>query len=182
MAVRAQQQAGKVPWIGYVRVTSPSARPPLLDALRQGLRELGWVEGRNIVIDYRFAEGSLGASVRRGASRGMSLRRVCRMTQHCSARLPKLETNAGSVPASWNGTMTNWITRCLVGPRSGSARAAGPCSVGPGALDPGEEANGLVANLRAPQVTGRTRVQAWSLLQDLQDCADNEPEARDRCQ
>jgi putative ABC transport system substrate-binding protein len=30
---------------------------PLLDAFRQGLRELGWVEGQNIVIDYRFAEG-----------------------------------------------------------------------------------------------------------------------------
>ena len=51
------QQAGKVPRIGYLRSTSPSDRPPLLDAFRQGLRELGWVEGRNIVIDYRYAEG-----------------------------------------------------------------------------------------------------------------------------
>ena len=57
MGVRAQQQAGKVPRIGYLGVTSPSDRPPLLDAFRQGLRELGWVEGQNIVIDYRFAEG-----------------------------------------------------------------------------------------------------------------------------
>jgi putative ABC transport system substrate-binding protein len=55
----AQQQAGKVPRIGYLGATSPSDRPPLLDAFRQGLRELGWVEGQNIVIDYRFAEGSL---------------------------------------------------------------------------------------------------------------------------
>jgi putative ABC transport system substrate-binding protein len=51
------QQAGKVPRIGYLGLTSPSDRPPLLDAFRQGLRELGWVEGQNIVIDYRFAEG-----------------------------------------------------------------------------------------------------------------------------
>jgi putative ABC transport system substrate-binding protein len=51
------QQAGKVPRIGFLRVTSPSDRPPLLDAFRQGLRELGWVEGQNIVVDYRFAEG-----------------------------------------------------------------------------------------------------------------------------
>lgn len=43
--------------IGYLRVTSPSDRPPLLDAFRQRLRELGWVEGQNIVIDYRYAEG-----------------------------------------------------------------------------------------------------------------------------
>ncbi len=51
------QQAGKVPRIGFLRATSPSDRPPLLDAFRQGLRELGWVEGQNIVIDYRYAEG-----------------------------------------------------------------------------------------------------------------------------
>lgn len=57
MGARAQQQAGKVPRIGYLGVTSPSDRPSLLDAFRQGLRELGWVEGQNIVIDYRYAEG-----------------------------------------------------------------------------------------------------------------------------
>src|SRR5678815_2439286 len=50
------QQAGKVPRMGFLSVTSPSDRPPLLDAFRQGLRELGWVEGQNIVIDYRYAE------------------------------------------------------------------------------------------------------------------------------
>jgi putative ABC transport system substrate-binding protein len=57
LAAHAQQQAGKVPRIGYLRVTSASDRPPLLDAFRRGLGELGWVEGQNIVIDYRFAEG-----------------------------------------------------------------------------------------------------------------------------
>src|SRR5262249_15998671 len=50
------QQAGKVPWIGFLSLTSPSDRPSLLDAFRQGLRELGWVEGQNIVIEYRYAE------------------------------------------------------------------------------------------------------------------------------
>ena len=57
---RAQaQQAGKVPRIGYLGVTSASDRPALLDAFRRGLRERGWIEGQNIVIDYRFAEGRL---------------------------------------------------------------------------------------------------------------------------
>ncbi|HMH48856.1 MAG TPA: ABC transporter substrate-binding protein [Candidatus Acidoferrum sp.] len=51
------QQAGRVPRIGFLSLTSPSDRPPLLDAFRQRLRELGWVEGQNIVIDYRYAEG-----------------------------------------------------------------------------------------------------------------------------
>ena len=59
MGVRAQQQAGNVPRIGHLGVTSASDRPPLLDAFRQGLRELGWVEGQNIIIDYRYAEGRL---------------------------------------------------------------------------------------------------------------------------
>jgi putative tryptophan/tyrosine transport system substrate-binding protein len=57
MGVRAQQHAGKVSRIGFLSLTSPSDRPLLLDAFRQGLRELGWVEGQNIVIDYRYAEG-----------------------------------------------------------------------------------------------------------------------------
>src|SRR6476659_5164275 len=60
VAARAQQQAGKVPRIGFLGLTSPSDRPSLLDAFRQGLRELGWVEGQNIVIDYRYAEDRVG--------------------------------------------------------------------------------------------------------------------------
>src|SRR3979411_1571292 len=50
------QQAGKVYRIGYLSGGS-STLTHLIDAFRQGLRELGWVEGQNIVIDYRFAEG-----------------------------------------------------------------------------------------------------------------------------
>src|SRR5262245_51782034 len=56
MGVRAQQQAGKGPRTGFLSLTSPSDRPTLLDAFRQSLRELGWIEGQNIVIDYRYAE------------------------------------------------------------------------------------------------------------------------------
>jgi putative tryptophan/tyrosine transport system substrate-binding protein len=55
ISVRAQHQTGTVNRIGYLG--SGSAVPLLLDAFRQGLHELGWVEGQNIVIDYRFAEG-----------------------------------------------------------------------------------------------------------------------------
>ena len=51
------QQPGKVPRIGYFSAGSPSSAPHLLEAFRKGLRELGWVEGQNIVVDYRFAEG-----------------------------------------------------------------------------------------------------------------------------
>src|SRR4029453_4813795 len=56
LAREAQPQSGKVPRIGLLSLTSPSDGPFLLDAFRQRRRELGWVEGQNIVIDYRYAE------------------------------------------------------------------------------------------------------------------------------
>jgi ABC-type uncharacterized transport system substrate-binding protein len=51
------QQPKKVPRIGYLSATSPSVNPTRIEAFRQGLRELGYVEGKNIVIEWRYAEG-----------------------------------------------------------------------------------------------------------------------------
>jgi putative ABC transport system substrate-binding protein len=51
------QQAGKIYRIGYLTYASYASVPHFVEAFRQGLRELGWVEGQNVVIDYRFAEG-----------------------------------------------------------------------------------------------------------------------------
>ena len=53
------QQPKKVPRIGYLTATSPSAIAARIEAFRQGLRELGYVEGKNIVIEWRYAEGKL---------------------------------------------------------------------------------------------------------------------------
>ena len=58
-AVATAQQAKKVPRIGYLGAVSPSANAVRIEAFRQGLRELGYVEGKNIVIEWRFAEGKL---------------------------------------------------------------------------------------------------------------------------
>src|SRR5215475_10504531 len=51
------QQGGKVPRIGLLNATSRSTNPARIEAFRQGLRELGYVEGKNIVIEDRWAEG-----------------------------------------------------------------------------------------------------------------------------
>jgi putative ABC transport system substrate-binding protein len=58
-AVAQAQQPTKVPRIGFQSAASPAALSARLDAFRQGLRELGYVEGKNIVIEYRYAEGKL---------------------------------------------------------------------------------------------------------------------------
>jgi putative ABC transport system substrate-binding protein len=53
------QQAGKVPRIGYLVQNSAELGTPQLAAFREGLRERGWVEGRNIVIETRYADGEI---------------------------------------------------------------------------------------------------------------------------
>jgi ABC-type uncharacterized transport system substrate-binding protein len=57
-AAEAQPRA-KVPRIGFLGSSSPAPYEPIIDALRQGLRELGWVEGHNVTIAFRWAEGEL---------------------------------------------------------------------------------------------------------------------------
>jgi len=54
LAARAQQPA--MPVIGYLHVASPEVLPDRLAAVRRGLSEVGFVEGRNIAIEYRWAD------------------------------------------------------------------------------------------------------------------------------
>jgi putative tryptophan/tyrosine transport system substrate-binding protein len=53
------QQPEKVPRIGFLSATSPSTISARVEAFRQGLRDLGYVEAKNIVVEYRYAEGKL---------------------------------------------------------------------------------------------------------------------------
>ena len=56
--VGAQERA-KIPRIGFLSATSPSIISTRVAAFRQGLRELGYMEAKNIVVEYRFAEGKV---------------------------------------------------------------------------------------------------------------------------
>ena len=51
------QQSLKVPRIGFLDFSSRSSESAYVEAFRQGLLELGYLEGKNIIIDYRYAEG-----------------------------------------------------------------------------------------------------------------------------
>lgn len=53
------QQPSKIPRLGFLIAVSPSAVAARIEAFQQGLRELGYVEGKNIVFEWQFAEGKL---------------------------------------------------------------------------------------------------------------------------
>jgi putative tryptophan/tyrosine transport system substrate-binding protein len=56
LAARAQQPAERVPRVGFLGSATAAGSTKAIDALRMGLREFGYVEGRNIVIEFRWAE------------------------------------------------------------------------------------------------------------------------------
>jgi putative ABC transport system substrate-binding protein len=54
----AQQPVAKLPRVGFLSGSGDAKNPgPSVEAFRQGLRELGYVEGKNILVEYRYAEG-----------------------------------------------------------------------------------------------------------------------------
>jgi putative ABC transport system substrate-binding protein len=59
LTVAEAQQPKKVPRIGYLSPVSAAGSAASLEAFRQGLREAGYLEGKNITIEYRWAEGKL---------------------------------------------------------------------------------------------------------------------------
>ena len=67
------QPAGKVPRLGFLGSASSSGSAKAVDSFRMGLRDFGYVEGRNLVIEFRWAEGKYD-------------RLPARKRTHCSGR------------------------------------------------------------------------------------------------
>jgi putative ABC transport system substrate-binding protein len=59
VAVIAEAQPAKIPRIGVLISSSPSIASRQIQAFQQGLRELNYVEGKNLIIEYRYAEGQV---------------------------------------------------------------------------------------------------------------------------
>jgi ABC-type uncharacterized transport system substrate-binding protein len=57
LAARAQQPAGNLPVVGFLRVTSASDSTHLVAAFQQGLKQTGFVDGQNVAMEYRWADG-----------------------------------------------------------------------------------------------------------------------------
>src|SRR5258708_28089843 len=55
VAASAEQSAKKV--IGFLSISSPGPHAPFVAAFNQGLQEVGFIEGQNLAIEYRWAEG-----------------------------------------------------------------------------------------------------------------------------
>jgi putative tryptophan/tyrosine transport system substrate-binding protein len=64
----AAQQAKKVHRVGYLSVLSPSSDSTRMEAFLQGLRELGYVEGKHITLEGRNARGQASSSLESGIS------------------------------------------------------------------------------------------------------------------
>ena len=57
LSAEAQQATKRIPRVGFLSLNTAFVQKDRVEAFREALRKLGYVEGQNIIIDYRFADG-----------------------------------------------------------------------------------------------------------------------------
>jgi putative tryptophan/tyrosine transport system substrate-binding protein len=97
LAARAQSR-GKIARIGYL-TTAEASEPSVDKAFRQGLRDLGYVEGRNVVIEYRSAHGKAERLPDLAAE--LVALRVDVVVAVTNQRLPPPRKRPREYPSSW---------------------------------------------------------------------------------
>jgi hypothetical protein len=137
LTARAQQPA-KLPTIGFLGESTPSVQSQRTAAFVQRLRELGWIEGRTVAIEYRWAE----SRTERLAEIAVEFVRLkVDVSPHCAVRLPHLLTTGYGTPKTPEiGVVLSvlplvatdpTVTFTDVGARSSTRRFAGAAAAQP---------------------------------------------------
>ena len=148
LAAHAQQPA-KLPTIGFLGTTTPSVWKDYVPAFVQRLRELGWVEGRTVAIEYRWAEG-------RNERFGEIAAEFARL------KVDVIVTSGGAGVAAKQATSTIPIVLALANDPVGSGLAASLAR-------PGGNVTGL--SLLAPDLAGKRLEALRRLLPDVRRLA-----------
>src|SRR3979490_641822 len=148
IAARAQQPA-KLPTIGFLGTTTPSSWSNYVPAFGQRLRELGWIEGSTVAIEYRWAEGS---SERFGEIAAEFVR----------LKVDVIVTSGGAGVAAKQATSTIPIVLALANDPVGGGLA-------PSLARPGGNVTGL--SLLAPDLAGKRLENLRQVLPDVRRLA-----------
>ena len=143
------QQPGKLPIVGYLGTATTSTQGPWVAALVQRLRELGWIEGQTVAIDYRWAEGRPERFAEIAA-------------EFVRLKVDVIVTVGGAVPAAKQATSVIPIVFAAASDPVGSGLVA--------RLErPGGNITGL--SIQAPDLAGKRLELLHEVVQDLRRLA-----------
>src|SRR6202165_4397156 len=140
-----REQPAKLPTIGFLGTTTPAAWSNYVPAFVQRLRELGWVEGRTVAIEYRWAEGR---SERFGEI----------AAEYARLKVDVIVTSGGAGFAAKQATSTIPIVFAIANAPVGSGLAASLAR-------PGGNVTGL--SLLAPDLAGKRLENLRQVLPDV---------------